>query len=175
MHLALNMAKMAKGGFLRAAIEETQFRIAIPWAEVRAEKKWGVMFPEHKNVKAAMKRHPAMLWENQIDGFLLCQNGTAQNPQTRWRCEVTGAAYPERLRQPTSAPTPHPPEMPPVPPGNNEAAHVSEIGGVPPGYVYIHTPLPSAQFFNLDAYAKDRKRDKDFNPDLLTDKGTSTG
>jgi len=47
--------------------------------------------------------------------------------------------------------------MPPVPPGDKEAAHVSEIEGVPPGYVYINTPLPSVQFFNLDAYAKDRK------------------
>jgi len=62
----------------------------------------------------------------------------------------------------------------PVSPSYNEAAHLSEIEGVPPGYVYILTPLPSAQFFNLDAYAKDRKRDKDFNPDLLTDEGTST-
>jgi len=35
--------------------------------------------------------------------------------------------------------------------------------------VYIHTPLPSAEFFNLDVYDKDRKRDKDLNPDLLTD------
>jgi len=62
-----------------------------------------------------------------------------------------------------------------VPPGNNEAAHISEINVVPPGYVYIHTPLPSTQFFNHDVYAKDRKCDKDFNPDLLTDKGTSIG
>jgi len=39
----------------------------------------------------------------------------------------------------------------------------------------IHTPLPSGQFFNPDAYAKDCKHDKFFNPDLLTDEGTSTG
>jgi len=65
--------------------------------------------------------------------------------------------------------------MPTVPPCNNEAVQVSEIEGVPPGYVYIHTPLPSGQFFNHDAYAKDRKRDKDFDQDLLTDEETSTG
>ena len=70
---------------------------------------------------------------------------------------------------------PHPPEMPPVPLGNNDATHVSKIKGVPPGHVYIHTPPRSAQFFNLDAYAKDCKRDEDFNPDLLTGEGTSTG
>jgi len=65
--------------------------------------------------------------------------------------------------------------MPPVPPGENEAPQVSEAEGVRPGYVYIHTPFRSAQLCNLDAYAKDRKRDEDFNPDLLTDDGTSTG
>jgi len=29
--------------------------------------------------------------------------------------------------------------------------------------------------FNLDAYAKDHKCDKDLNPDLVTNEGTSTG
>jgi len=52
---------------------------------------------------------------------------------------------------------------------------LSEIEGVPPRYVYIHTPLPGAQFFNHNAYTKDRKREKDFDPDLLTDEETSTG
>jgi len=70
---------------------------------------------------------------------------------------------------------PHPPETPLVPCGNNEAAHLSEIEGVPPGYVYIHTSLPTAEFFNHDAYAKDCKHGKDFDPDLLTDEETSTG
>jgi len=134
-----------------------------------------VDFPGYKYVKAAMERHPAMLWENQTDGCLPCQNGTAQNPQTRWRCKGTGAPPRERLSKPKREPTPHPPTPPRVPPGNNEAAHVSEIEGVPPRYVYIHTPFLSAQFFNLDAYAKDRKRDNDFHPDSLTDEGTSTG
>jgi len=70
---------------------------------------------------------------------------------------------------------PHSPEMPLVPPRINEAAHLSEIEGVPPGYVYIHTPLPNARFFNHDAYTKDRKHDKDFDPDLVTDVEASTG
>jgi len=169
------MAKVAKGGFLRAAREETHIQIKKPRAEVPEKKKWGVEFPGHKNVKVAIERHPAMLWENQTDGYLPCQNDTAQNSQTRWRRKGTGARPPERLRQPTPEPTPQPPEMPPVPPSINEAAHLSEIEGVPPGYVYIHTSLPSAQFFNHDAYAKDRKRDKHFDPDLLTDEEISTG
>jgi len=76
---------------------------------------------------------------------------------------------------PPPGPATSPPGMPCVPPGGNQSAQNSEVKGVPPGYVYIHTPLPNAQFLNLDAYAKDCKRDKDFIPDLLTDEGTSTG
>jgi len=169
------MEKMAKGGFSRAAIEERQFLINKPHAGVREEKKRGVEIPRHTNGKAAMEWHPAMLQKDQTDGSLPCQNGTAQNPQTRWRHKGTGAPRPARLKQPTPEPMPQPHEMPLVPPGKNEAAHLSETEGVPPGYVYIHTPLPSAQCFNHDAYAKDRKRDKDIDPDLLTDEETSTG
>jgi hypothetical protein len=64
--------------------------------------------------------------------------------------------------------------MQPVLPGDSERSPRSKIEGVPPGYVYIHTPLPSTQFLNLNAYAKDRKRNDDFIPDLLTDIGLST-
>jgi len=95
MRLALNMAKMAKGGFLRAAKEGTQFPIVEPRAEVQNEKKREDEFPGHKNVTAAMERHPAMLWENQTHGCLPCQNGTAQNPQTRWARKGTGVPSPE--------------------------------------------------------------------------------
>jgi len=49
------------------------------------------------------------------------------------------------------------------------------MAGEPPGYVYLHTPLPSAQFFDHDAYSKDCEGDKDFDPDLTTDEDTSTG
>ena len=104
-----------------------------------------------------MKRHLAMLRENEMDGCLFCQDGTAQNPQPRWRRKVTGAPLPEPLRQPTPETRPHQPGMPPVPPSDNEAAHVYKIEGLPPGYVYIHTPLPSSEFSNHDEYAKDRK------------------
>jgi len=175
MRLALNMAKMGNVGFSRAAIKETRFKIKKPQAEVREEMKWGVDFPRHNNVKAARETHPAMLRENQMDGCLPWQYGTAQNPQSHWRRNGMGAPPTERLRQPTPQPPPHPPDTPLVPPGNNEAAHLSEIDGVPPGYVYIRTSLPSAQFFNHDAYAKDQKLDKQFDPDLLTAEGTSTG
>jgi len=42
MHLALNTANMAKGGFSRALIEETQILMKKPCAEDREEKKPGV-------------------------------------------------------------------------------------------------------------------------------------
>jgi len=73
-----------------------------------------------------------------------------------------GAPPPEQLRQPTPDTMPHLPGTPPVPPSDTEAVNPSELDGVPPWYVYIHTPLPSTEYFNLNASAKDRKRDKDF-------------
>jgi len=76
MRMALNMAKMAKGGFSRAAIEETQFLFKEPQAKVWEEKKRGVEFPGHDNVMAANERHPAMLREHQTEGCLPCQSGT---------------------------------------------------------------------------------------------------
>jgi len=167
MRLALNMAKMAKEGFSRAAIETTQHLIKKPHAEVREEKKWGVVFPRHDKVKAAIEIHPAMVRENQTDSCLPRQNGTAKNFQTCWRRNGMGAPPPR--------PVPLRPGTPPAHPEDSERNHNSEIEGVQPGYVYIHTPLPSAQSFNLDPYAKNRMRDKDFIPDLLTDEGSSTG
>jgi len=167
MRLALNMATMAKEGFSRTTIKETQQLIKKPRAEVREEKKLGVVFPEHNKVKAAIERHPAMVHENQMDGCLPCQNGTAKNPQTRWRCNGTGAPPPRQA--------PPRPTKPPSLPDDSERTQSSETEGVPPGYEYIHTPLPSARFFNLDPYAKDCMHDKDFIPDLLTDESPSTG
>src|SRR5882757_7606385 len=98
MRLALNMAKMAKKGFSRSAVKETKYLVKKPRAEVREEKTRGVEFPGHKTVKAAIQRHPAMLRHNQTPGCLPCQNGTAKNPQTRWRRKGTGAPPPARRR-----------------------------------------------------------------------------
>jgi len=166
-HLALNMAKRAKERFSRAAIEKTQEVIKKPRAKVGEEKKRGGVFPGHNKVKAAIERHLANVRENQTDGWLPCQNGTAKNPQTRWRRIGTGASAPP--------PVPPRPGAPPAPPDDSERTQSSETEGVPPGYVYIHTPLRSARFINLDPYANDYMRNNDFNPDLLTDEGLSTG
>jgi len=136
MRLALNMAKTAKAGFSHAAIEEKQQLITEPRGEVREEKKQGVVFPGHNKVKAAIERHPATIRENQTDRCLPCHHGMAKNPQTRWRRKGTGAP-PPRLAPPR-------PGTPPGPPDHSKRSQSSETEGVPPGYVYIHTPLPSA-------------------------------
>ena len=81
MRLALNLAKIAKGGFSRTTIEETQQLIKKPRTEFREEKKRGVEFSVHTKVKAMMERHPAMVRTNQTDDCLPCQYGTAQNQQ----------------------------------------------------------------------------------------------
>jgi len=112
MRLAFNMAKMAKGGFSRAAIEETQQLIKKPHAQVREEKKRGVEFPGHQKVKAAKERHPAMVYTHHTAGCRQCQNGTAQNPVTRWRRKATAVPAPD--------PAAPPPGTPPAPPGDAE-------------------------------------------------------
>jgi hypothetical protein len=91
MCLALNMAKMAKEGFLRAAIEETKYLIKKPRCEAPEEKKRGAEIDGHKTVKAAIQRHPAMLRQIHTSGVLTCQNGTAKNTQTHWRRTGSGA------------------------------------------------------------------------------------
>jgi len=160
MRLALNMAKMAKGGFSRTTIEETQQLIKKPRAEVREEKKRGVEFPGHQKVKAAMERHPAMVYKNHPAGCLPCLNGTAKNPQTPWRRKGTAAPPPE--------PVAPPPGTPPAPPGDAEGNESYDIEGMPSRCVYMHSLLPNTQFFNHNAFAKESKRDKHYNPDLLS-------
>ena len=169
------MAKIAKGEFSCAAIEETQCLIKTLHAGVRAEKTRVVEFAGHRKVKAAIEGHPAMFCENHTDSCLPCQTGTVMNPQTCWWCKGTGAPQPDQLRQPTPEPTPTVPRTPSAPPGNVEGAQGSETSSVPAGHANLPAPLPNAQFVNLDAYAKDSKYDKDFIPDSLTDRGPSTG
>jgi hypothetical protein len=70
MRLTLNMARVAKEGFLRAAIEEMKYLIKKQGAEVGEEKKRCVEFPGYKKVKAAIQRHLAMLRHNQTSGCL---------------------------------------------------------------------------------------------------------
>jgi len=167
MRLALNMAKMAKEGFSRAAIEETKDLIKKPRAEVREEKKWGVEFPGHKKVKAAIQIHPALLRQNQTSGSLPCQNGTAKTPQTRWRRKGTGTPPPDRRREQTPEPTLPLPGTPPAPTANTSEVQPSQIVNLPTGYTYSHSALPCAESFD----AEETEHDTDFDPDMLTDEG----
>jgi len=181
------MTKMVKGGFSRATIEETQYLIKKPRAKVREEKKRGVEFPGHKQVKAAKERHLAMLRQNHTPGCLPCTNGTAKIPQTRWSCKGTGAPPPNRRRQQTREPTPEPtPELTPEPmplrpgtplalTGDTFRAQRLAIINLPAGYPFSHSSLPCADSYTLHISALDSKHDTDFDPDMLLDDGTSTG
>jgi hypothetical protein len=168
MNLALNMAKMAIEGFSHAAIEQTKYLIKKPCAKVRAEKKRGVEFPGHRKVKAAIQRHTAMLRHNQTSGCLLCQNGAARIPQTRWRYKGTGAPPPARRRVRTPEPTAPPPSTAPGATCNTSGAQPSDIVNLPARYTYSHTALLSAEFSEDN---EDTEHDTDFDPDMLTDDG----
>jgi len=165
MRLAFNMGKMAKGGFSCAAIEETQHQIKKPHAEVREEKKRGVEFPEPKKGKAAMERHPAMVYKNHTAGWPPCQNGTAKNLQICWRRKGT-AALPTESAAPVPG-TPSSPGTPAVAQGDTEGNESYEMEGMPSKRVYMHSLHPNTQFFNHTVFAKDSKRDTEFIPDLL--------
>jgi len=175
MCLALNMAKVAKGGFWRMAMYETRFLNKKPCGKVRDEKKLGVEFPGHRKVKDALEWHPAMRHQHHTPGCLPRQNGIAKNPQTQWRRKRTGTPPPDRRRQPPPEQTPSLPETPPAPTGHNSGAQHSQIINLPAGCVYSHTSLPWAEFVTLDASAQGSQQDTDVDPDMLTDEGTSTG
>jgi len=133
MRLASNMAKMAKEGFSRAAIEKTKHLIKKPRGEVRAEKKWDVELPGHTKVKAAIQRHLAMLCQNQTSCHLPCQNGTAQNPHTCWRRKGTGVPPTDRRRERNPEPTSPVPGTPPAPTGNTSGVQPTQIVNLPAG------------------------------------------
>jgi len=179
MRLALNMAKMAKGGFSRAAIKESQYLMKKPRAEIREEKMQRGEFPGHNKVKAAIERHPAMFHQNQTPGCLACQNGTAKNPPTCCRRKRTGAPLPNQRRKQTPEPTPEPtpplPETPPASTGNTSGAQRLDIVNLPARYVYSHSSLPCAESFTLNRSAQDSEHNTDYDPDMLPDEGVSAG
>ena len=174
MLLALNMAKMAKRGFLRTTRAETQYLIKKPCAEVREENKQGVEFRGHNKMKAAIERHPAMLRQNHSAGCLSWQNRTVKNPQTHWKRKGTDAPPPNWRREPTLEPTPALHGIPPTPSGNISGAQSSQISILPAGYTYSHSSLPCAESVFVNAPAQDNQNDTDFNPDMLTDQITAT-
>jgi len=163
------MAKLAKGGFLCAAIEKTQYLIKKPRTKVREKQKRGVEFPGHNKVKAVIERHPAMFRQNHTAGCLPCENGTAKYLQTRWRHKGTAVPVPNRRRQPTPEQTPTLRRTQYAPIGNNSRAQRFQIINMPAGYAYLHTSLPCAESFTLYVSDQDSQNDTDFDPDMLTD------
>jgi len=139
MHPALNMAKMAKEGFLRGALEKMQYLMKKPRAKVREEKKRGVESPGHKKVKAAIEKHPAMFLQNHRARCLSCQNGTTKHLQTRWRNIGTGAPPPNQRRQLTPERTPPLAGNPPTQTGNNSGVERSKSSICQPDMpIHIH-------------------------------------
>jgi hypothetical protein len=159
---------MAKEVFSHTAIEETNYLIKKPCAEVPEEKTRHVEFPGHEKVNAAIQRHQEILCQNQTSGCLPCQNCTTKNQQTCWRRKGTGARRPARSTKRISEPTPPLSGMPPAPTSNTFGAHHVEIINLLAGYPYPHTALPRVEFFQDDEHTK---HDTDFDPDMLTDEG----
>jgi hypothetical protein len=168
MSLASNMAKMAKEGCMRAAIEETKYVIIKPCADVREEKMRGVEFPAYETVRVAMQRHPAMLRQYHMSGCPPCQNGTTKYPQTCWRRKDTAEPPPDWRSQRTPEPTPTLPSTPTVPSSNTSRVQCSEIVNLPVRYPYSHTALPCAESLDDD---EDTQHDTDSDPDMLTEEG----
>ena len=112
-----------------------------------------------------------MVYKNHKAGCLPCRNGTAKNPQSRWRHKGTAAPLPDVAAPPPERPPP--PGTPPAPPGDTDANESYEIEGMPSKCLYLHSPLPNTQFFNHNEYAKDGKPDKDFIPDMLSTQSAS--
>jgi hypothetical protein len=108
-----------------------KYHIKKPWDEVPEEKKLGVEFPGHKQVEAAIQRHPVMLRQNHTSSSLRRQNGTAMNPQTPRRRKGTGAHPLDRRRERTPELTPPLPAAPPVPTGNTFGSQCSQIVNFP--------------------------------------------
>jgi len=145
------------------AIEETQYLINKPHTKVCEERMQEVGCPGHRIVKAAIERQPAMVHDNPTDGYLCYQDVTAWITLIHLRWKTTCVPLPDRCRQLTPELTPPLRGMASVPPIESVGGPGSPMEGVPPRYVYIHTPLPNAQFVNCNAYAMNSKRNSWFS------------
>jgi hypothetical protein len=67
------------------------------------------------------------------------------------------------------------PETPLRPSGKCSEAQYTNTVNVPAGYEYSHTALPSGECFTGDDSAQNSQHNTDFDQNMLTDEGTSTG
>ena len=170
LHLAGKMAKMDIAGVLQTAIEVTQYLNIKLLPQVQQHQTHRAVFSGHETVKTAIERHPTMLCQNHTNRCLPCYNGTAVNALTHWSSNGMCVPPQDQDSQPAPESTPSLPTMPPTP-----LHQASQTNHLQPGYLNLHTSLPSAPFFNLVSCAWDSQHDISYNPDMLTDKGTSTG
>jgi len=115
--VGLNMAQMATYRCWYAGILETQYRIKNPRANIREAVKPGVEFSGHSSVMSAIEQHHAIVCQNQMDSWLPCQIGTAQNLQTCGRHKCNCAPQ-SNLAAPV-------PRTTSVPPSHNEGLYSS--------------------------------------------------
>jgi hypothetical protein len=67
------------------------------------------------------------------------------------------------------------PGTPAAPLSNIARAQRAKMVNVPARYVYSHTSLLCAELCTLDLHAQDSQQYIDFDPDMLTEEGASTG
>lgn len=106
-----------------------------------------------------------MVYKNQTDRCLPCENGTVKKPQTRWVGKRMGASPQVQHQQLAPGLTQHPPGTPPTPPGDKNGAQSSNTANLPLGFTYKPTPILSAQFFNHGIYAEAGEHDENCIPD----------
>jgi hypothetical protein len=150
MGLALNMAKTAKESCLRAAIGKTKYNIKKPYAEVWEVKTCGVEFPWHQRIEVAIQSDLAMSRQNKMSGCRSCQQDTAKNLLSCWRCTGAGAPAPNQHRQRIPELTLPLPGMSPIPTGNTSGAHGAGIVDLAAPKKYSHTAIPSGECFDHD-------------------------
>jgi len=137
----------------------------------------GGQYSENRTIYIVIASYPVIVCKYQMDSCLCCQLDSANIPLTCWRRKGPGVPPLVELRQSRPElmpPLPGTPAVPPKSSGENVCVQHSQIHGMPPGYLYILTPLSYTRLSNHDAYAKDGKRDTHCLPHLLTDEGTST-
>jgi hypothetical protein len=106
---------------------------------------------------------------------LLCYNNNLTTLQTRWRSKWTGPPPGGQLRQRTPEPKPPPYGTPPALTWKESNAQWLQIVNLLSRYIYSHTALLCAEYFNLDRSTQDRQHKTYCDLDMLTNEWIFTG